>query len=197
MSLLSRLKNWTDNESWTVFFDTYWRVIFSAGIKAGLSEAEAEDVVQETIVAVAKNIPDFKYDPAKGSFKAWLLNLTSWRIKDQLRRRHPEVAFPQDRLATSTATEPVNRVPDPAGPEFEAIWDQEWDRNIMEVVLEKVKRKVDAKQYQAFDLYVLREWPVSRVAHALNITRGMVYLAKHRINRLVKKEILALKARPI
>jgi len=55
-------------------------------IKAGLNDAEAQEVVQETIVAVAKQM-GFKYDPKIGSFKGWLLHLTRWRIADKMRKR--------------------------------------------------------------------------------------------------------------
>jgi RNA polymerase sigma-70 factor (ECF subfamily) len=54
--LLVRLKDWGDQKSWQDFFDTYWRLIHSVAIKAGLSEAEAQDVVQETVLTVAKKL---------------------------------------------------------------------------------------------------------------------------------------------
>src|ERR1043165_10231370 len=75
-SLLIRLKNWDDQESWRNFFDTYSRLIYSFARKAGFGDAEAQDVVQETVVTVAKHIPQFEYDPALGSFKSWLLQIT-------------------------------------------------------------------------------------------------------------------------
>ena len=84
-SLLSRLKNWDDQESWKDFFNTYWRLIYEVALKAGLSDAEAQEVVQETVILVAKKMQDFKYDPAVGSFKNWLLHTTRWRINDQFR----------------------------------------------------------------------------------------------------------------
>src|SRR5215213_1869068 len=86
-SLLSRLKDWDDQESWRQFFDAYWQLIYNTGCKAGLSHAEAQEVVQEVIISVAKKMGEFKADPASGSFKAWLLNITRWRITDQFRRR--------------------------------------------------------------------------------------------------------------
>lgn len=196
-SLLSRLKNWKDNDSWTVFFDTYWRLIYSTALKAGLTEAEAEDVVQETVLDVSRSMPGFKYDPAKGSFKGWLLKLTSWRVKDQLRKRQQANTCARRGSSDSTATDPTERTPDPATPELEAIWDQEWDRNLMEAALDRVKQKVDPKHFQAFDFYVLREWPVSRVARALKMNRARVYLAKHRISLLIRKEVAALRMRPL
>src|SRR6266446_1215878 len=84
-SLLSRLKNWDDQESWRVFFETYWKLIYTTGIKAGLTETEAQDVVQETVISILKSMGDFKYQSNNASFKSWLLQLTSWRITDQLR----------------------------------------------------------------------------------------------------------------
>src|SRR5437016_802251 len=75
-SLLNRLKDWGDQASWQDFFDTYWQLIYNVAIKAGLTDTEAQEVVQETIIAVAKNIGDFKTDPGHGSFGAWLMQLT-------------------------------------------------------------------------------------------------------------------------
>src|ERR1041384_4826456 len=88
-TLLSRLKDWNDQESWKDFFETYWKLIYATAIRAGLSDAEAQDVVQDTVVSVAKKMHDFKYDPALGSFKGWLRQLTRWRILNQLKKRMP------------------------------------------------------------------------------------------------------------
>src|SRR5204862_8241220 len=98
-SLLSRLKNWEDQQSWREFFDTYWRLIYSVGIKAGLTDAEAQDVVQDTVLSVAKKIHEFRCDPVSGSFKAWLLKLTSWRILNQLKKRLPDKVAQASRLS--------------------------------------------------------------------------------------------------
>src|SRR6266545_4859896 len=86
-SLIGRLKDMDDQQSWQEFFDAYWKLIYAVALKAGLSDAEAQDVVQETVISVAKKMPEFKCDPAAGSFKSWLLTLTRWRIVDQLRKR--------------------------------------------------------------------------------------------------------------
>src|SRR5213083_2789231 len=86
-SLIGRLKDMDDQQSWQDFFDAYWKLIYSVALKAGLNDSEAQDVVQETVISVAKKMPEFKADPAAGSFKSWLLTLTRWRIVDQLRRR--------------------------------------------------------------------------------------------------------------
>ncbi len=66
---------------WKQFFETYWKVIYGAAIKAGLTDAEAQDVVQDTLIEVARKMGALKYDPALGSFKGWLLKLTRWRVR--------------------------------------------------------------------------------------------------------------------
>src|ERR1051326_4040811 len=89
-SLLSRLQNREDHESWKDFFDTYWRLIYSVASRSGLTESEAQDVVQETIITVARDIHKFKRDRALGSFKGWLRHTIQWRIADQFRKRPRE-----------------------------------------------------------------------------------------------------------
>src|SRR5215475_5253466 len=93
-SLLSRLKDWDDQESWKEFFDTYWKMLYSVARRAGLSESDAQDVVQEAIVAVAKKLPGFQYDPASGSFKSWLMLIMRRRIIDYFRKRVREREAP-------------------------------------------------------------------------------------------------------
>ena len=193
-SLLSRLKDWNDQESWKVFFDTYWKLIYNAALRAGLTEAEAQDVVQETIIAVSKKIPTFVYDPGKGSFKTWLMRQTNWRILGQFRKRMPlAVSKADDRTSTGTGT--IDRVPDPALPRLEALWDQEWESNLVDAALNRVKARVDAKHYQIFDLCVRKKWPISKVANDFKLNAARVYLIRHRIATLLKKEITHLRTK--
>src|SRR5690242_8560875 len=89
-SLLNRLKNPGDDVSWNEFYVTYRELIYSVARRAGLAEQEADEVVQNTLISVAKKMPGFTYDPAKDSFKGWLLTVTRWRIQDQLEQRARE-----------------------------------------------------------------------------------------------------------
>jgi RNA polymerase sigma-70 factor (ECF subfamily) len=196
-SLLSRLRDWNDEESWNVFFDTYWKLIYSAATKAGLTDSEAQDVVQETVLSVSKSMPGFHYDSEKGSFKTWLMRLTGWRIVDQLRKRDRGLrrTLRTEEILTDTPT--IERIADPVGSRLEKLWEEEWETNLMEAAIERIRRKVDPEQYQIFDLYVLKQWPVSKVARTLKVNPGKVYLIKHRINRLIKREISRLQMKLI
>jgi RNA polymerase sigma factor (sigma-70 family) len=181
-SLLSRLKNWDDRESWNAFFDTYWKLIYYTAQKAGLTEAECQDVVQETVIYVCRKMPQFKYDSKTGSFKAWLLNLTQWRIRDQVRKRLPR----EERKITTEdgETDLLDSIPDP-----QTTWDVEWEKNLFDAATERVKRKIDPKLFQIFDLYVLQNWRPEKVRKLLNISSTQVYVAKHRVLSLLKKEM--------
>ncbi len=198
-SLLERLKDLGDQTSWQDFFDTYWRLLYNVAVKAGLTDAEAQEVVQETIIAVARKIPEFRADPAHGSFSAWLMRLTRWRIADQFRKRRPAaaanlglphlVAMPEE----TGSTGPVNRVPDPAGDRLEAVWADEWENNLRTAALERVKRQVNPRQYQMFDLHVLQKLSAQDTARTLRVTAASVYMASSRISRLVKNAATKLR----
>jgi RNA polymerase sigma factor (sigma-70 family) len=189
LSLLGRLKDVDNQESWKEFFDTYWKLIYATAGKSGLTDAEAQDVVQETIIAVVRNIP--RFDAEAGSFKSWLLNLTRWRIVDQFRKRQPHVELGDPRSDT-TRTSAIDNFPDPNGDWLKQVWNNEWERNVVNVAIERAKQQADPKQFQLFDLYVLKEWPIARIASALKISAARIYLAKHRVSRLIRKEAKAL-----
>jgi RNA polymerase sigma-70 factor (ECF subfamily) len=192
-SLLRRLKSWDDQESWGDFFNTYWRLIYSAALKAGLNEAQAQDVVQDTIIVVAKKMKDFTYDRAMDSFKGWLLYLTRKRIALEYRRKERE-RITSDSAEPTDWTLEAKDLPDPAGFDLQSVWEQEWERNLWEAAITRVKKEVNAKQFQMFDLYTIKEKSAQEVARQLNVPVAQVYLAKHRISSLLKKELTRLRS---
>ena len=181
-SLLARMKDPEDHRSWEEFQGLYGPLIRGFALKAGLTEDEAEEVVQETLAAVARHLPDFRYDPARCSFKTWLLNLSRWRVTDQLRERLPRSSRPAsaDGSDEGTRTATIERVADPAGGELERLWDREWETALLPKALARVKERVNLKAWQIFDLYVLKEWAPGEVAKALGVSTARVYLTKHR-----------------
>src|SRR6266566_9924120 len=92
-SLLNRLKTGDDAESWQEFYRVYGKLVRDFAIQAGLTDTEADEVVQETAIGIARHLPEYRYDPKVCRFKTWLLNLTSWRIKDQLKKRQRAAAL--------------------------------------------------------------------------------------------------------
>jgi RNA polymerase sigma-70 factor (ECF subfamily) len=196
-SLLSRLKNWDDQEGWRDFFDTYWKFLYCIAIKAGLSDNDARDVVQETVVAVAKGFRDGRFRAAEGSsFKAWLKVIVQRRVSNHLRKRQLPLAErgPGDDDDTS-GTDFLEKVPAPDSEPIGEIWEQEWAKNLSDVAIERVKERVGTKQFQMFDLYVLKNWPVREVARSLHTNVAYVYVTKHRITALIRQETEKLRKR--
>ena len=191
-TLLSRLEDRDDQDSWKDFFDIYWRLIYSVALKSGLTEAEAQDVVQETIISVAKDIQKFKRDRALGSFKGWLRNIIRWRIADQLRKRTRASWGDDSKTGEDLPTPDVAEIPDPAGGDPESAWEEEWQAHLLKAALETIKHTVKEEHYQIFDLNVLQQWPARNVARALGVNVGLVYLVKYRLSALLKKEIRRL-----
>lgn len=188
-TLIQRLKNWRDQSSWQDFFETYWHLIYGVAIKHGLSKPEAQDVVQETMMSVAKHIPSFKYNPAIGSFKAWLLNMTRWRISDQIRKRQLLITDQEPNDETSLDDDKTDAGTDHILPDLDKIWDAEWEKNLLEVAVTKARRHLDPRQYQIFDLYTNKGWTPERVAKTLAISVNQVYLAKTRVTEVIRQEV--------
>src|SRR6185503_19449815 len=98
-SLLTRLRDWQDHDGWREFFDTYWRLIYRVARQAGLDDATAQDVVQNTFIYLARRMPNFRYDPARGSFKSWLRRVARSRVS--VFRRRAEAKEPRSEEHTS------------------------------------------------------------------------------------------------
>ena len=197
-SLLTRLKNWDDQEGWKQFFDTYWKMLYSVCKRSGMNDSESQDVVQETILAVAKQMPNFRYDPQVGSFKSWLMLIVRRRIIDYLRkvgRQPPRYQSQTDAATAQTST--MERIPDPEGGQIDRIYEEEWQQHIFQIALQRIRESVNYEEYQVFDCYALKGWPPEQVAQTLSVTMSFVYNAKYRLTKLLKEEVERLEQKMI
>ena len=115
------------------------------------------------------------------------------RAKDDRRRTDPQLLRPPGRTDT-TRTDTAARQPDPR-PAPDELWEEEWRKNLMDAAIERVKQQVAPKQFQIFDLSVLRDLPVTQVTQLVKVNAAQVYIARHRVGALIKKEVKRLEAR--
>lgn len=190
-SLIERLRDLDDQGAWREFFELYWKLIYGAAIRAGLTDQEAEDAVQETVIGVARKMETFRYDPSICSFKGWLMHVTRRRITDQFRRRRAKhVIFPSS--GPNTAAEELSAELDHKMIPLESIWEEEWQKNIMDAAMQRVRRSVKAEHYQIFHLHVVKGLDVREVAKLTGSGLAKVYVTSLRISQRVKVEVRRL-----
>lgn len=192
-SLLSRLRDCQDQAGWREFFDAYWRLIYNVARKAGLADAEAQDVVQNTFIYLTRKLPNFRYDPARGSFKSWLRVVTRSRINVHCRRE--KTAFVREPLPSASAdeTDLVEQIADPAGDALDEVWQREWEENLVSAALRHVRAKVSSQQLLIFRLATAGDLSLTQVAKKLHVSLAQVYLARHRVGKLFKTEVQRLR----
>ena len=209
-SLLARLKDWSQQTAWREFDHDYAPLLRNVARKAGPTDAEADEVAQEVLIAVAKKIGEFRHGGRPGSFRAWLYQQARWRIADQFRarvrvngteRRSPirhEPSEVLDRAGSETGA-PISSgalgAASEVDPAIERLWDDEWQEHVRQSAFARVKRQVSARQFQLFDLHVLQGLPVRAAASAAGTTMAAVYMAKSRGGRLVSREVARLRKR--
>ena len=189
-TLLSRLRDLDDQESWRTFFDLYWRLLYNVARKSGLDDPGAQEIVQDTVIAVARKMPEFRYDPTRGTFRQWLLRITRRRIIDHLRRIYRQP--PKAEVAPESLDEDeahAAAITDQSTSAIEAAWNEEWEKSTFDAALARVRAEINPKHYQVFDYCVLKEWPASKVAATLNLNAAQVYLAKHRVAQAMKRAV--------
>lgn len=192
-SLLQRVRRWDDASSWDEFHRLYRQLIYGLGRRAGLNHADAEDVCQDVFRRVAQTIHTFESDPARGTFRGWLMNLTRWRIADKFgeRPRGERLSGGKRDGDATGGTGTLERSPAPE--EFTEAWEREWQRHLMDAACERLARRVSERHYQIFDLYVLRRTPATQVARELRTNVAAVYLIGSRLTRQMKSEITKLR----
>src|SRR5215475_12271915 len=111
------------------FYRIYGKVVRDFAIQAGLTDTEADEVVQETAIAMSRPLPEFRYNPKLCRFKTFLLNQASWRIKDQInKRKKHESVVDSSRSASpdeTTGTPTINRIADPLAVDLDAVFEVE------------------------------------------------------------------------
>jgi len=188
-SLIEKLRNQEDSQSWERFYEVYSPLLFRFSQSLGMSASEAEDLVQETVISVSKSITNYRYEPAKCSFKSWLFMIVKRRLIDlrrsQFRRKNelhdsldqPEGAIDQHNLVDSGDSTPA-----------EGLWEADWEQFVKERAYEILKKTAKIEHLQVFDLSVNKDWDTDQISKFLEISKARVYLILHRMRKTLKKE---------
>ncbi|MCI0378069.1 MAG: sigma-70 family RNA polymerase sigma factor [Gemmataceae bacterium] len=188
-SLLARLCDHRDDESWAQFVAIYGPLVYGFARKQGLQDADAADLTQEALRQVARSMRGFSYDPARGTFRGWLFTVVRHLLTKFGKRLHA----PGQGTGDTEALHRLEQIADSAE-EMSALWDAEHERQLYAWAADQVRREVQDSTWQAFHATAVLGQAPAQVAQNLGMTLAAVYLAKNRVMVRLKARVRELDA---
>lgn len=182
-TLLGKLQS-GDAISWDEFYRRYRGIVFAAGKFKGLSDAECEDLMQEVMIRFFKNAATFVFDPGIARFRTYLGKIITGKIFDILKSRRNHLPLHESDVENTI----------PADDGLEQRFEQEWRKLMVEEAETRLKAKVDARTYLAYQLFAVQNRPLDEVAAGLQVSANQIYLAKSRCLKHLSAIVDELKA---
>ena len=176
-TLLLKIRDLKDRTAWSEFVELYTPLLYSYAIKAGLQDADAADIAQESMCDVVRSIRSFEYDSSKGSFRGWLLTVTRNRIRKRM--------SPHQQRSTGSGDTAVLRLlqeqPQASADAIEQAWQQEYELRLFHWAAERVREEFRETTWQAFWKTTVENMSIEQAAASLELTLGAVYIARSRV----------------
>jgi RNA polymerase sigma factor (sigma-70 family) len=181
-SLLLRIRDAHDGQAWTQFVELYAPLVYGFARKRGLQDADAADLTQEVLRAVARAVGRLEYDPQRGSFRSWLFTVARNKLANFLTRRRPDGAGvdSQEVLAEQPAREEVD------------LWEQEYQQRLLAWAAEQVRGQFAEPTWKAFWQTAVEGKNPRETATALGMSVGAVYIARSRVLARLKEQVQQL-----
>ena len=170
--------------AWREFFERYAPAVYRVARLRGLGDSDADDVVQQVMLAVSKHISDFQYDRDRGKFRQWVRSVTHSKLTDLHRRRQTRKVAGQ----TAETAVPLEDYAD-QGPGPDQQWDQEWRTQDMLYCLDQVAADISPRRMRAFRMYTLEGISATETAEHLGVTVGHVYVTRNHVLKLVRQRM--------
>lgn len=187
LSLLVRIRSADDCEAWLEFVDLYTPVIFRTARCLGLQPADADDVVQQVLISVARSLQQRPHDPQRAKFRTWLGRVTRNATINALTRAKPDRGSGDSAQLRRLAMFPAAEV-------AEAILVRETEREIFFRAAAEVQREFASDTWQAFWLTAIEGREIEQVASELEKLVGSVYASRSRVMRRLRQVVQSLQA---
>jgi RNA polymerase sigma-70 factor (ECF subfamily) len=181
-SLLIRIRDARDAEAWEQFVQVYAPLIYDYARRRGLQDADAADLAQDVLRAVATSAGRLEYDPARGTFRGWLFTVAHHKLHDLIARQRRPGRGQGDSAAQKLLEQ------QPARAEQDA-WEQEYERRLFAWAAEQVRGNFEDSTWHAFWQTAVEGKSPRVVAESLGLTVGAVYIAKSRVQARLKQRI--------
>ena len=176
----------TGNEAaWSRLFDLYAGFVFSIARSKGLKAEDADDIVQVVFTDLARNLPTFQYDRAKGKFRSYLTGLVHWRVMDRLKagKRDAELkaSFWEEAKSAATSAD-------------DGFSEREWQSAALEEALRRIKTDVRPEHYAAFVASAVEGQDTETVMRLYGLTRDNLYQIRTRLTAKLRETVAAVLA---
>ncbi|MFO0881489.1 MAG: sigma-70 family RNA polymerase sigma factor [Gemmataceae bacterium] len=180
-SLLLRLVDRDDAAAWTQFVELYGPFVYGYARRQGLQDADAADLCQDVLLAVAGAVGRLEYDPRRGAFRNWLFTIVRRKLTNRQRAAR---GCPLGRKDAAMADR-LEQLP-AAG---EDPWQQEWEQRRFAWACEQARAAVGDTTWQAFWLTAIEGLPGKEVAGQLRVSVAAVYHARQRVRTRLEELI--------
>jgi RNA polymerase sigma factor (sigma-70 family) len=167
-----------DREAWDRFVRRYRPKIYAWCREWGLQEADADDVAQDVLVKLTDKMSNFRYDPSR-CFRAWLKTITQHAWSDLITSRYRGVEGKLIPMLTSLE----------ARADLEKRIEETFDRELLDLAIVRVQERVAPPTWEAFRLTAMERRSGVEASHILRIPVASVFVAKHRVQKMLKQEI--------
>jgi RNA polymerase sigma-70 factor (ECF subfamily) len=183
LSLLERLRQRPDDSAWQRLVDLYLPLIRRSLNRYGLPPADADDLAQEILLVVFREVPGFDHSGRKGAFRTWLRTIVVHRLRGYWRGKHtrPEQAVEEE----------LDRLEDPRS-DVARLWDREHDEFVLQKLLEQIEPEFSPAAWHAFRRQSVDGLTASQAAAELGVSSNAVLIAKSRVLRRLRQEALGL-----
>lgn len=181
-SLLQRARDRGDAASWRRLTDLYTPLVRRWVRRAGVGETDLDDVVQEVLTALVRDLPRFEHNRRAGAFRAWLRTITVHRVRTHWQARPPAIAGSPEALA---------ELEDPESP-LSRAWDEEHDRHVLGSLLESIRLEFQPATWRAFERQVRDGVSPAEVAGEVGLSVNAVLVAKSRVLKRLRQKAAGL-----
>ncbi len=186
-SLLVRIRDRGDGRAWEEFLEIYGPLIYRLARRKGFQHADAEELTQEALIAVASAIERWDPDPSRGTFRGWLFRIARNMMINFLTRARPE-----DKPTGGTGFHNLLQQQPAPAPEESTLFGREYRREAFRWAAREIRNEFQEATWQAFWRTAVDGCTVKETAGALGITVGAVYAARSRIMARLKKKVKQL-----
>ena len=184
-SVLRAVANTENEAAWQRLFDLYAGFVFSIARSKGLKPEDADDIVQVVFTDLARNLPTFQYDRAKGKFRSYLSGLVHWRVMDRLKAGKRDMELKANFLeeAQSFMT-----------PDDDSFAEREWQAAALEEALRRIKPDVRPEHYAAFVASAVEGQDTEAVMRLYGLSRDNLYQIRKRLTEKLRETTAAVLA---